>query len=383
MIPELDELARLIPERDRDKRFFWQPYVERMLAQLDGLPAPHGGESLARACLAAGCRAVPVGQRTAVWEPFAPPASDVRGRGIFDLRLRLGLFFAASLRHLMGCAASLRVRVDDAEWVPWGDTTFKAFVEAQGRQPEILWTKGQLFFGDAWLLVDFHLRQHERALLDAALVREVLFFQDLNESAGLFGRMLYDDGQVEVERVDVAAVFLEALARAVKKKALRVNTRVNGHLFVTPAFWLLTTPIGLDCVTGWLRAHPQGPRHDFTRLDVFQALLSQGCLAGVDNSGEGRAARVCIVDSEDWAAPLELKGVPILSDSLPGQSTVPPFDGTIILKEETDDGHDTGEHLRQPHAPGRARTPGRRQAVLPSARTRLGARPVERHGPRQ
>ena len=86
----------------------------------------------------------------------------------------------------------------------------------------------------------------------------------------------------------MAGVFLEALAQAVDRQVLRVNTRVNGHVFVTPAFWLLTTPVGLDHVTGLLRRRSHGRRHDFTRLDVFRALRSQGCLAGVDGRGEGQ-----------------------------------------------------------------------------------------------
>ena len=43
-----------------------------------------------------------------------------------------------------------------------------------------------------------------------------------------------------------------------------------------------------------------------------------------------------------WQVPLELKGLPILPGSLSGQSTVPYFDGTITLKEETENGDDTG-----------------------------------------
>ena len=55
-----------------------------------------------------------------------------------------------------------------------------------------------------------------------------------------------------------------------------------------------------------------------------------------------RRRGVCVVDSEGWDAPLELKGLPILPGSLPGQSRVPYFDGTITLKEEIDNGDDTG-----------------------------------------
>ena len=69
--------------------------------------------------------------------------------------------------------------------------------------------------------------------------------------------------------------------------------------------------------------------------------LSQGCLAGGNGTASGKAARVCVVDSESWAAPLKLKGLPILTGCLPGHAAAPQFDGTIILKEETEIGDDT------------------------------------------
>ena len=37
--PELDELAKVLPERDPDGRFFWQDYVNRITDRFDGLPA--------------------------------------------------------------------------------------------------------------------------------------------------------------------------------------------------------------------------------------------------------------------------------------------------------------------------------------------------------
>ena len=114
--PELDELAKVLPERDPDGRFFWQDYVNRITDRFDGLPAPDGGESFVRGCLAAGCRAVPVIRRNTLWENRAPPLSDRRARGVFELRIRLGLFFAASLRYLVHGACRLRAKVGDAEW---------------------------------------------------------------------------------------------------------------------------------------------------------------------------------------------------------------------------------------------------------------------------
>ena len=141
------------------------------------------------------------------------------------------------------------------------------------------------------MLAQFFLQFREVTLLSFDLARDVYNHLRPDDPTGLFSIMLSDDGQGEEGAVDVAGVFLEALAQAVDRQVLRANTRVNGHVFVTPAFWLLTTPVGLDHVTGLLRKRPHGRRHDFTRLDVFQALLSQGCLACADSRNDGKAAR--------------------------------------------------------------------------------------------
>ena len=342
-IPELDELSELLPQRDAKERFFWQDYVDRIIDRFDGLPAPDDAESFVRGCLAAGCKAVPVMERRTLWERQAPPAIDQRARTVFELRVRLGLFFAASLRYLTHGACRLRVRAGEEEWHPLrGERlTYRAFVEAQGREPDVTWSKAVLDHGQVCVLAQYFLQFREVTLLSFDLAQDVYNHLRPDDPTGLFSIMLSDDGQVEEGEVDVAGVFLAALAQAVERKVLRLNTRVNGHLFVHPAFWLLTTPVGLDHVTGLLRKRLPGPRHDFTRLDVFRALHSQGCLVGADGSGDGKAARVCVVDSESWLAPLKLKGLPILSGSLPGCAAATIFDGTIILKEETEIGDDT------------------------------------------
>ena len=117
-VPELDELAKVLPERDPDGRFYWQPFVDRIEKRFDGLAAPDGGESFVGGCVAAGCQAVPVIRRNTLWERRAPPLSDRRARGIFELRIRLGLFFAASLRYLVHGACRLRIKIDNVEWHP-------------------------------------------------------------------------------------------------------------------------------------------------------------------------------------------------------------------------------------------------------------------------
>ena len=342
-IPELEQLAELLPQRDTKGRFFWQDYVERITDRFEGLPAPDDAESFVRGCLAAGCRAVPVMERRTFWERQAPPATDPRARTVFELRIRLGLFFAASLRYLTHGVCKLRVMCGDQGWHPLrGERlSYKGFAEAQGREPDVIWSQAAPDCGQVYLLAQFFLQFREVTLLGYDLAQDVYNHLRPDDPTGLFSIVLSDDGQVEEGTPDVAGVFLAALAQAVERKVLRLNSRVGGHLFVTPAFWLLTTPVGLDHVTGLLRRRLPGPRHDFTRLDVFHALHSHGCLAVRDGGADGKAARVCVVDSVSWLTPLKLKGLPILSASLPGPATAPIFDGTITLNEETEIGDDT------------------------------------------
>ena len=342
-MPELDQLAELLPHRDAKGRYFWQDYADRIEDRLGCLPAPDDAGSFVRGCLAAGCKAVPAMARSTAWQRLAPPETDARARTVFELRLRLGLFFAASLRYLTHGLCRLRVKAGDDGWhmLRGERLSYRAFLESRGREPDIAWSKAVPDFGQACVLAQSFLQLRELTLLTFDLAPDVYNHLRPDDPTGLFSIMLSDDGQVEEGEVDVAGVFLAALAQAVERKVLNLNTRVGGHLFVTPAFWLLTTPVGLDHVTGLIRRGLPGPRHRFTRLDVFRALHAQGCLAGAGQRGDGKAARVCVVDSESWPVPLKLKGLPILSGRLPGHATAPLFDGTIILKEETEIGEDT------------------------------------------
>jgi len=338
----LDELAEVLPQRDSSERFFWQDYVDRVSERFEGLPAPDDAGSFVQGCLAAGCKAVAAMERSAAWQRLTPPATERRARTIFEVRVRLGLFFAGSLRYLTHGVCRLRVKAGDEVWHPLrGERlSYTAFLEAHGGGADVTWAGAAPDYGQVCVLAQYFLQFREVTLLSFDLAQDVYNHLRPDDPTGLFSIMLSDDGQVAEGEVDVAGVFLAALAQAVERKVLRLNTRVGGHLFVHPAFWLLTTPVGLDHVNGLLRKRLPGGRHDFTRLEVYRALHAQGCLAGTDGRGDGKAARVCVVDSESWNAPLKLKGLPILSGSLPGHAAAPIFDGTIILKEETEIGND-------------------------------------------
>ena len=356
-VPELGELTKVLPERAPDGCFFWQPFVERIEQRFDGLPAPDGGESFVGGCVAAGCQAVPVIRRNALWERQAPPLSDRRARGIFELRIRLGLFFAASLRYLVHGVCRLRIKIDDVEWHPglgglkaggreWHPVTgdgvsFRELLAGRaGEAPVVTWSEAVPGVGEVCVLAGFFFPFQEVNLLTPGLAGDVLACAQPGRPTGLFGRMLGAEGQVESEAVDVAGVFLEGLAEAVERKLLRVNTRMGGHLFVTPEFWLLTTPIGLDWVTEVIRSRKQGGRHDLTRHDVFGALRGAGCLVHGE-SGDSDTP-LCVLSSGAWAGKLELHGLCIASDALPWKPVVPDFDGIVTLKKENVDGNDKG-----------------------------------------
>lgn len=353
-VAELGELVEVLPEKDDEGRFFWQPFVERIEARLDGLPAPDGGESFVGECLAAGCRAVPVARRNGLWERQAPPSSDRRARGIYELRIRLGLFFAGSLRYLVHGLSRLRIETQDGEWRPlnggmkagaveWnpiagGGVSYREFVGGlENGEAAVGWSDAEPRPSEVCLLSIFFLQDEERVLLSLGVTLEVMDYVQPGRPRGLFGRMLAADGQEKDEPVDVARVFLEGLAQAVSAKVIRVNTNNGGHLFVTPDFWLLTNPVGLDCVTEFIRNGGIGRRHDLTRHDVFGALRDGGYLMGVV---VGKDNPRCVLRSRRWKGALELHGLCIAAGVLFSRHEVPFFEGTVTLIKDEDDGSD-------------------------------------------
>ena len=335
--PDLDALAALLPGREG-----WERFVNRVVLCCGDLADPSGAATLASRCVAAGCEAVPALETSRLWERLAP--ADRRQREGFEDRVRLGLFFAAGLKCLLPLLCTVRVRVGKAEWEPF-HASLGDFLNAHaGSPPEVTWRDSPPHAGRVLALASFFLGRSEVVEhLTPAVAQEVFDYLRPDGHRGLFGTILGDAGQgvEQAEPVDVAAVFLAALAQAVERKVLRLNTRMGGHVFVAPAFWLLTTPKGLDCVTALIRNRLQGHRHDFTRHEVFRALQSGGHLAGSGNGDQGTAAWVCEVDAEGWDRPLELHGMPILSRALPMQPyAVPCFGGTITLKKENCSGDD-------------------------------------------
>ena len=350
--PELEELARLISQQHAG-RYFWQDYVERMTQRLDGLPAPGGGESFLGQCLAAGSKAIPVARRNTLWEARAPNLSEGSERGVYELQIRLGLFYAASLRYLVHGLCRLCVQSADTPWHIWldelttgevswrplmgGGVSFRGYLAACEVPPEIAWEDEEPSPAQAGFVAGQFFTPQEMIFVSLGLAVEVTACVQPGRPRGLFGRMLVADGQIEIaeEAVDVAGVFLEALVEAVSQKVLRVNTRADGHVFVTPEFWLLTTPIGLDCVKDLLRTRREGRKYNLSRREIFAALSEGGHLATVKDKGNGNAVWICEVDAGDWEEPVELRGLALHCESVPVEpDSVPPFEGTVTLKGE-------------------------------------------------
>lgn len=339
--PELEMLAKELPEQDGKGRFFWQDYVDRITDRFDGLPAPDGGDSFVRACLATGCSAVPVMKRNRLWEQDAPPRAH-RRRPLYEMRIRLGLFFAASLRDLLHGVSRLRVKAGRAEWhVLDGERpSYLEFVKAQGaKPPDVSWSKARPRAGQLYALAPFFFQRKDILVLTRMIAEEVLEHARPGDPGGLFGRMLRQAEEMEDTPVDIAGTFLEALVETVNRGELNVNTRINGHLFVTPELWLLSTPVGMDLVTGSLRN--RGPRYDFSRHDVFRALRESGYLAGGDSDTPDYDTPRCVLRSRAWSRPLQLRGLCIMPGALPSQPKVPDFDGTVTPKKENASGIDT------------------------------------------
>ena len=332
-----EELAEVLPNPDMGGNYFWQAFADRLQRRFEGIPGTDGTGSFVEECLRAGARAVPVVRRNSLWEKGAPDRTSGRPRDVYELRIRLGLFYAASLRCLVQGVSRLRVKCGDAEWygVSEDEQPFSEFAAGKEDKIEIEWTGPAPDFGMACLVTQVFFPVEEALLLTPELARDVNNHANPGGPSGLFGLMLVADGQEEKPSVDVARVFLHALGEAVEQKALKVNTKMGGHVFITPEFWLLTNPVGVNSMNAFIRTRRGAPRHDFTRHEVFRALREGGYLIGV---AEGWDTRHCVLKSRRWRKPLELHGLCIAAGVLFSVPGAPFFEGTVTIKEESVDG---------------------------------------------
>ncbi len=343
-IPELDELARLLPERGKEENFFWRPYVDRITQRLDGLPAPDGGESFVRACLAAGCKAVPVAQSSPLWK------RDLSEQEIYHAessglaaRVRLGLFFAASLRYLVHGLCRLRVKAEGGDWHPlqghlragevfWqpvrgSGVSFRELQAALEGRLGITWLDVQPTDAQACVLASSFLQVYERSLLTLEQAVDVVDCAMPRSSGGVFRWMLLNDGQIETKRVDVAGLCLEVLRQLAGSRRLRLNTN-PGDLFVTPEVSFLVAPVAVDVLIQVLRRRG----HSFSRPEVYRALGDAGCLVDTP-PGAKRHTVPAKLKSPAWRLPIRVHGLPIVHNALWNVQAPPGyFDGTVSIK---------------------------------------------------
>ena len=154
LLPEVEQLAELIPERNRQDNFLWQEYVDRITRRFDGLPAPdRNGKPFVRACLAAGCEAITghAGERH-VEEQAAGPVGHGGTTETPSRRASASRCSSpCSLRYLAHTLCRLRIkmgrvedwhvfedmlRVGEIYWRPLfgGGVTFRELEEASRRQ---------------------------------------------------------------------------------------------------------------------------------------------------------------------------------------------------------------------------------------------------------
>ncbi|MDE0206815.1 MAG: hypothetical protein OXP66_12400 [Candidatus Tectomicrobia bacterium] len=326
-----DAVAAVLPEVNRQGRYFWESFAERMQDRLGGLPATDGNGLFVDECLRAGAAAVPIAEQNTLWERDAPDSSSKRLRSIYELRIKLGLFYAASLRCLVHGVSRLQVSCGDAEWeaVSEEGQSFSAFAAGQEGEVEVSWTGAAADFGKACLASQVFLAPKEALMLTRRLAEEV--YNNVSPGpSGLFALMLAAEGQGENEAVDVAEVFLHALGEAVAKKAVKVNSKTGGDLFITPEFWFLTAPRGIDSMIEVIGARRGAGRFQFSRHQVYDALRAGGYLVGFaarDNTA------LCGVKSRRWRKGIELRGLCISAGVLFSVRNAPLFEGTVNLME--------------------------------------------------
>ena len=327
-----EAVVAVLPEVDRQGRYFWQSFAERLQGRFAGLPGTDGTGSFVDECLRAGAAAVPVARRNTMWQKDAPDPSRKRARGIYELRIRLGLFYAASLRCLVHGVSRMRVTCGEAVWhgVSEEGQSFSDFAAGQDGEVEVKWTNATADFGRVCLASQVFLSPEEALTLTPRLAEEVYNNASPGPS-GLFAMMLAAEGQGEAEGIDVAGVFLHALGEAVVRKAVKVNTKMGGHVFITPEFWMLTAPRGLDCMLEVISTRRGAGRHQFTRHEVYGALRAGGYLSSVS---EGDDTALCVLKARRWRKPVEIRGVCIAAGVLFAVQNAPLFEGTVNLVEE-------------------------------------------------
>lgn len=346
VLPEVEQLAELIPERNREEAFLWQPYVDRITRRFDGLPGPErNGKSFVRNCLAAGCEALPVMHENVMWRNRLQDRWNTRAEDALEARVRLALFFAMSLRYLTHTLCRLRIKMGRVEdwhvfkdmlragevyWRPLfgGGVSFRELEEASGDRIDVTWLDAQPTHAQASTLASCFLTIYDKSLVTLDLAVDVMACAEPGAPGGMFGRMLLFTGRLDEQRPDVPRIFLEAVRRAAWSRRLKLGSN-PGDLFITPEVSFLPAPKAVDLLLGLIRKRG----HSFTREDIYQALGNAGCLVGT-RPGAKRHTRWARLKAPGWREAIRVRGLAIANDALWNVQTPPGyFDGTLTLQD--------------------------------------------------
>lgn len=334
----LDELANLISVREElgeVEVYLWQTFVDNLRCRCGDLPDPEGTATLATSCVQAGRDALTAMYRTRLWERLLPKSwtyADLhRHKAAFERRVRLGVFYAACMQYLLPILCTARVELNGKRWMPLHHTFSEFAAGQETSQVDIAWDDSPLHAGDVHLMANLFLGQKELLRdLPRVVAREVLSYLRADCKEGLFATMLSDPNDAEeqdVDVVDVAALFLETLRRAVQARRLRLNS-IPGDLFVTRRFSFLVTPAATDLLIGRLRAGS----YSFTRVVVYRALGTAGYLYGVPPDAKDHT-RLAQLTSPSWRRPIRLRGLTIAHNALWAKCQPPPFlEGKVTLE---------------------------------------------------
>ena len=342
-LPEVEQLAELLPARSGEEAFPWQPYVDRITQRFDGLPAPErNGKPFVRNCLAAGCEAIPAMIENVIWRNRQPDGRSDDER--FQARVRLGLFFAGSLRYLAHTLCRLRIKMGRVEdwhvfkdmlragevcWRPvfGGGVSFRELEEASADRIDVTWLDARPTHAQVSTLASCFLSIHDKSLVTLDLAVDVIACAEPGAPGGIFGYMLYHTDRIDEQRPDVPRIFLEAVRRAAWSRRLKLGSN-PGDLFITPEVSFLTAPRAVDLLLGLIRKRG----HSFAREDIYQGLGDAGCLVGV-RPGVKSHTRWVRLKATGWREAIRLKGLAIAHDALWDVQQPPGyFDGTLTIQ---------------------------------------------------
>ena len=345
-LPEVEQLAELLPERNAKEAFLWQPYVDRITRRFDGLPAPDGnGKPFVRNCLAAGYEALPVMQENVMWRNKVQDRLNTRELDALEGRVRLALFFAMSLRYLAHTLCRLRIKMGRVEdwhvfedmlragevwWRPLfgGGVSFRELEEASSDRIGVTWLDAQPTQAQVSTLAPCFFTAYEKSLITLDLAVDVMACAEPGAPGGMFGYMLLFTGRTQQQRPDVPRIFLEAVRRAAWSRRLKLGSN-PGDLFITPEVSFLTAPKAVDLLLGLIRKRG----HSFTRPDIYQGLGDAGCLVGI-RPGVKRHTRWARLKAPGWRTAIRVQGLAITNDALWDVQTPPGyFDGTLTLQD--------------------------------------------------